>query len=93
MDLPQACCTRMTAKPRHRLFRRALAMRAIFCAVRYPCSRASMAAQATLTCALATRVASAQVTCLRHSSNGRPSCGTQKFPQEQRSSDVHRRRR
>ena len=41
-------------KPRNRLFRRALAMRAIFCAARL--SRASMAAQAALTCALATPV-------------------------------------
>ena len=40
------------AKPRNRLFRRALAMRAIFCVPVLAC--ASMAAQATLTCALAT---------------------------------------
>ena len=40
------------SKPRNRLFRRALAMRAILWATQLP--RASMAAQATLTCALAT---------------------------------------
>ena len=49
---------------------RALAMRAFLCAARLP--RASMAAQAALTCAIAT-----QVTCLRHSSNGRPICAAQ----------------
>ena len=38
-------------------------------------------------------VASAPVTCLRHSSNGRPRKGTQKFAEEQRSSDIRRRTR
>ena len=36
-------------------------------------------------------VASAQVTCLRHSSNGRPNCAARKFPQEQVSSAIRRR--
>ena len=76
------------SKPRNKTFRRALAMRAIFWAgAQIP--RASMAAQATLTCLCTRRsVANAQVTCLRHSSNGRPICAAQKFPREQVSSDV-----
>ena len=36
-------------------------------------------------------VASVPVTCLRHSSNGRPRTGTRKFAQEQVFSDVRRR--
>ena len=49
-----------------------------------------MAAQATLTGTLASRhtVASVPVTCLRHSSNGRPRKGTRKFTQEQVSSAI-----
>ena len=74
-------------------------MRAIFCAAqrsRVPQSQSGVAAQDTRGRVawqwhrLASRhtVASATVTCLRHSSNGRPICAAQKFPQEQVSSDV-----
>ena len=38
-------------------------------------------------------VASVSVQAAQHSSNGRPNCGSQKFTQEQRSSDIRRRTR
>ena len=67
-------------KPRHRLFRRALAMRAFFCAAHIP--RASEAAQATLTVATLWRVPQSLV-CVTAPTDGRSAiCAAQKFPQE-----------
>ena len=74
-------------KPRNRLFRYARSLCAQFlCSSQIP--RASMAALKRLGSGTRHTVASATVTCLRHSSNGRPICAAQKFPQEQVSSDV-----